>query len=102
MPVTTVLTNQDRVGRWYFGGLAGACAACCTHPLDLMKVHLQTQQTGKLTLPSLTLKIFRSDGLPGFCEFFWSGKISVIEWLALKMLDTNFDANSKVYTIVQI
>ena len=31
----------ERVGRWYFGGLASAGAACCTHPLDLLKVHLQ-------------------------------------------------------------
>ena len=31
----------ERVGRWYFGGLASAGAACITHPLDLLKVHLQ-------------------------------------------------------------
>lgn len=29
---------EDKVGRWYFGGLASAGAACCTHPLDLLKV----------------------------------------------------------------
>ena len=28
------------MGRWYFGGLASAGAACCTHPLDLIKVGL--------------------------------------------------------------
>ena len=27
-----------RLGRWYFGGLASAAAASCTHPLDLIKV----------------------------------------------------------------
>jgi len=26
------------VARWYFGGLGSAGAACCTHPLDLLKV----------------------------------------------------------------
>ena len=26
------------VGKWYFGGMASSCAACCTHPLDLLKV----------------------------------------------------------------
>ena len=26
------------MARWYFGGLASAGAACCTHPLDLIKV----------------------------------------------------------------
>ena len=35
----------ERVGRWYFGGLASAGAACITHPLDLLKVHLQERQT---------------------------------------------------------
>jgi len=28
------------VARWYFGGLGSAAAACCTHPLDLLKVLL--------------------------------------------------------------
>ena len=35
-------TNLNRQSRWYFGGLASAGAACITHPLDLLKVHLQT------------------------------------------------------------
>lgn len=26
------------MSRWYFGGLASCGAACCTHPLDLLKV----------------------------------------------------------------
>ena len=30
--------------RWYFGGLSGVLAVCCTHPLDTIKVQLQTQQ----------------------------------------------------------
>lgn len=29
---------ERRVSRWYFGGLASSGAACCTHPLDLLKV----------------------------------------------------------------
>lgn len=33
-----------REERWYFGGSAGVLAACCTHPLDTLKVQLQTQQ----------------------------------------------------------
>jgi hypothetical protein len=33
-----------RYERWYFGGLSGVLAACCTHPLDTLKVQLQTQQ----------------------------------------------------------
>lgn len=29
---------EKRMSRWYFGGLASCGAACCTHPLDLLKV----------------------------------------------------------------
>ena len=38
----TMQKNSQRQSRWYFGGLASAGAACVTHPLDLLKVHLQT------------------------------------------------------------
>ncbi|MBN3299251.1 DIC protein, partial [Amia calva] len=30
--------TERKVSRWYFGGLASCGAACCTHPLDLLKV----------------------------------------------------------------
>lgn len=30
--------------RWYLGGFASAMAACCTHPLDLLKVRPQLRQ----------------------------------------------------------
>ena len=29
---------SKRKPRWYFGGVSSACAACITHPLDLVKV----------------------------------------------------------------
>ena len=34
--------NKNRKNRWYFGGLAASGAICFTHPIDLLKVHLQT------------------------------------------------------------
>ncbi|GFY50686.1 mitochondrial dicarboxylate carrier [Trichonephila inaurata madagascariensis] len=55
--------EAKRLSRWYFGGLAGAGAACVTHPLDLLKVHLQTQQEGKLSVIKLTGKIIRQQGV---------------------------------------
>lgn len=55
--------KQNRVNRWYFGGMASACAACVTHPLDLLKVALQTQQEGKLSVLQLTGKIVRQQGV---------------------------------------
>ncbi|KAH7730507.1 Protein K11G12.5 [Aphelenchoides avenae] len=64
--MTTTRPKEDRIGRWYFGGMAGACAACFTHPLDLLKVHLQTQQTGSVSVLGMSSKILKSDGIMGF------------------------------------
>lgn len=41
--------HLHRVPRWYFGGLAATYAACITHPLELLKVHLQTVATNSET-----------------------------------------------------
>lgn len=46
--------GTKRVARWYHGGLASATAAMCTHPLDLLKVHLQTQQKVQLGLVGMS------------------------------------------------
>lgn len=54
--------RTKKLSRWYFGGLASAGAACCTHPLDLIKVHLQTQQEGKVSIWQLTKKIVQKQG----------------------------------------
>jgi len=59
------LPKTKRVAKWYHGGVASAMAACCTHPLDLLKVHLQTQQTGKIGLVQMGVKVFKSDGILG-------------------------------------
>uniref|UniRef100_A0A8D1Z9R5 Mitochondrial dicarboxylate carrier n=1 Tax=Sus scrofa TaxID=9823 RepID=A0A8D1Z9R5_PIG len=57
------MAAEARVSRWYFGGLASCGAACCTHPLDLLKVHLQTQQEVRLRMTGMALRVVRSDGL---------------------------------------
>jgi len=55
--------QPERVGRWYFGGLASAGAACITHPLDLLKVHLQTTGGEKGGIVTRTTGIVRSQGV---------------------------------------
>uniref|UniRef100_A0A224XL58 Putative mitochondrial fatty acid anion carrier protein/uncoupling protein n=1 Tax=Panstrongylus lignarius TaxID=156445 RepID=A0A224XL58_9HEMI len=55
--------SENKVSRWYFGGLAAAGAACFTHPLDLIKVQLQTQQETKVTILKLTANIIKNDGI---------------------------------------
>jgi len=62
--------NPNRKPRWYFGGLASMGAACCTHPLDLIKVHLQTTNAQldpkqKIGILSQAVKVVRSDGFFG-------------------------------------
>lgn len=48
--------------RWYLGGIASAGAACGTHPLDLLKVHLQTQQVVKQGFVQMIISVVRNDG----------------------------------------
>ena len=56
-------TNINRKNRWFDGGLAASGACCFTHPLDLLKVHLQTAGgTGKLGIVGQTAHIIRSQG----------------------------------------
>ncbi|XP_043247341.1 mitochondrial dicarboxylate carrier-like isoform X1 [Amphibalanus amphitrite] len=57
------MANEARISKWYFGGLASAGAACFTHPLDLLKVHLQTQQEGKLSIGRNVMNIVRNQGV---------------------------------------
>ncbi|KAK3877201.1 hypothetical protein Pcinc_018068 [Petrolisthes cinctipes] len=54
---------EQRVARWYFGGLASCGAACFTHPLDLLKVHLQTQQVATMGGGQMAVQIVRTQGL---------------------------------------
>uniref|UniRef100_A0A1A8JRT9 Mitochondrial dicarboxylate carrier n=2 Tax=Nothobranchius TaxID=28779 RepID=A0A1A8JRT9_NOTKU len=55
--------TEKRMSRWYFGGLASCGAACCTHPLDLIKVHLQTQQEVKMRMVGMAVHVVRNDGV---------------------------------------
>jgi len=56
-------TEKKRLAKWYFGGLGSAGAACCTHPLDLLKVHLQTQQDGNIGVFRQTSHIIKNHGV---------------------------------------
>ncbi|KAF6024535.1 hypothetical protein EB796_017155 [Bugula neritina] len=56
---------KKQVALWYHGGLASATAAMCTHPLDLLKVHLQTQQKAQLGLVGMAKQVVRNEGVLG-------------------------------------
>lgn len=72
--VQVVLWRFGQCGRWenkFWQNVkvnqftSGKCipAACFTHPLDLLKVTLQTQQEGKLSVLQLTGKVIRTQGV---------------------------------------
>jgi len=62
---STVKPQTMRVAKWYMGGLASMGAACCTHPLDLIKVHLQTQQEGKKGMWQMAKRVVGTEGFFG-------------------------------------
>ncbi|KAF7262444.1 hypothetical protein EG68_00359 [Paragonimus skrjabini miyazakii] len=66
--MTSVKTEPpkcNRVARWYFGGLASAMAAGVTHPLDLVKVHMQTPGAKNPTFIRVAIRVVQSDGFLG-------------------------------------
>lgn len=57
---------QDvRVSRWYFGGVASAGAAAITHPLDLLKVQMQTQKGKNIPMIQLVGNVLKQQGIMG-------------------------------------
>lgn len=54
--------KEVRVAKWYFGGLASAGAACITHPLDLLKVQMQTQKGKNVSLVRLIGIVVKNQG----------------------------------------
>ncbi|XP_068920173.1 mitochondrial dicarboxylate carrier-like isoform X8 [Petaurus breviceps papuanus] len=48
--------------RWYFGGLASVVATCVTHPLDLIKVHLQTQHRANIGFTGTAMRVISFSG----------------------------------------
>jgi len=59
--------DPSRISRWYFGGLAAMGAATFTHPIDLIKVILQTPAVDpnapKPTIIKTTVQIVKKQGV---------------------------------------
>lgn len=60
-----MLSEEVRLARWYFGGLASAAAACVTHPLDLLKVQMQTQKGKNISMVTLIGIVVKNQGIAG-------------------------------------
>ncbi|CED84992.1 mitochondrial carrier [Phaffia rhodozyma] len=50
---------------FWCGGAAASMAACVTHPLDLLRVRMQTSQI-KTGFGSTAVSVFKANGVPGF------------------------------------
>jgi len=57
--------TTKRISSWWMGGAAAMGAASCTHPLDLVKVHLQTQQEARLGMLQMAIRVVKSEGILG-------------------------------------
>jgi len=53
--------NQPQ--KWYYGGLASCCAALFSHPLDTLKVRLQTEIGKNVSVFSSSLNIIKYEGV---------------------------------------
>ncbi|CAB3230069.1 unnamed protein product [Arctia plantaginis] len=61
----TGMGTEIRQSKWYFGGLASAGAACGTHPLDLLKVQMQTQRGKNVSMMALVSNVIKQQGIMG-------------------------------------
>ncbi|KAH8319808.1 hypothetical protein KR074_006486 [Drosophila pseudoananassae] len=59
--------NKTRTPRWWSGGVCAALAVTATHPLDLIKVQLQTQSGAeRKSVSEMMANIYRQGGFLGF------------------------------------
>lgn len=59
--------DSNRLPRWWSGGVCSAIAVTTTHPLDLIKVQLQTQPVGdRKPVAEIIGNIYKSGGFLGF------------------------------------
>ncbi|XP_044528979.1 mitochondrial dicarboxylate carrier-like [Gracilinanus agilis] len=75
--------HQKSVSRWYFGGLASVGAACVTHPLDLLKVLLQTEHGRNFGVAGMTVRVIT---INGFSSFYNGLSASVCRQLTYSMI----------------
>ncbi|XP_065197937.1 mitochondrial dicarboxylate carrier-like [Sycon ciliatum] len=61
--VRTADDKKPKGHRWYLGGIASSMGTLCTHPLDLLKVHLQTQKGQGLTMLGMARNVREHHGL---------------------------------------
>ncbi|KAH8284694.1 hypothetical protein KR018_011566 [Drosophila ironensis] len=61
-----MVDDSKRTPRWWSGGVCSALAVTLTHPLDLIKVQLQTQGPDKKPVIDMIKHIYKQGGFLGF------------------------------------
>ncbi|CEF61134.1 Mitochondrial carrier protein family and Mitochondrial substrate/solute carrier repeat and Mitochondrial carrier domain-containing protein [Strongyloides ratti] len=61
-----LINKNIKENRFWFGGFSSCIGGFITHPIELIKVHLQTQQTVKFGIISAIKNVYKLDGLLGF------------------------------------
>ena len=104
--------DPSRKSRWYFGGLASMGAACCTHPLDLIKVHLQTASSAthnavqqgsthpKVGIFGTIAKVYRTDGVRGFYSGLTASLLRQASYSTTRF--AIYDVSSVIFSILSI
>lgn len=57
---------KKKESAWYYGGIASIGAVCITHPLDTIKVQLQTQQKVRFGFVGMVGNIYKTSGVLAF------------------------------------
>jgi solute carrier family 25 (mitochondrial dicarboxylate transporter), member 10 len=61
-PISPSKKVPKKVYPWYLGGCASMSAVCFTHPLDTIKVQLQTQQQARFGFVGMGVNIVKTSG----------------------------------------
>jgi hypothetical protein len=90
--------------RWYLGGFAGCMAVCFTHPLDLVKVHLQTQQQTQKGMLSMFSHVLKTDGVRGLYNGLtasWTRQVG-LQYDSTKHVGCGCEGLSRFCTVLQL
>jgi len=106
------LTDEDppkvqRVPVWWMGGVSSMGAACCTHPFDLVKVHLQTQKVTPLPrMVELGVRVAKNDGIIGLyngltASLFRQGTYSTARFAIYGMVQSQLACDASMLSVGQ-
>lgn len=78
--------NIRRIPRWYFGGIAATLAQVFIHPIDVVKVGIQTEQImEKISVPRYVKYLLRTQGKRKIFSIFYLIRMKITRlWWSLR------------------